>query len=155
MFGRYEHRPARSDDLRLVIGPDGDGLVIHGSGWGAFRGTAPSPLVPSNDPNPYGAAFAVIDAAAQIHSHPNNACVEPMTLDTYRWRVGDPIPEAPRMESNFDLGEVWSIGVGSVGSCALYFLGLITRSFSAALVDADSVEIETSHARPCSLGRRP
>ena len=142
MFGRYEQRPARSDELRLVIGPDGDGLVIHGSGWGAFRGTAPSPLVPSNDPNPYGAAFAVIDAAAQIQQHPNNACVEPMTLDTYRWRVGDPIPEAPRMESNFDLGEVWSIGVGSVGSCALYFLGMITRSFSAVLVDADSVEIE-------------
>ena len=65
-----------------------------------------------------------------------------MTLDTYRWRVGDPLPEAPRLESNFDLGEVWSIGVGSVGSCALFFLGLITRSFSAVLVDADSVEIE-------------
>ena len=78
----------------------------------------------------------------RYNSGPNNAYVEPMTLDTYRWRVGHPLPEAPRMESNFDLGEVWSIGVGSVGSCALYFLGLITRSFSAVLVDADSVEIE-------------
>lgn len=160
MFGRYEQRQARSDDLRLVIGPYGDGLVIHGSGWGAFRGMARSPLVPSNDPNPYGAAFAVIDAAAQIQQHPSNAYVEPMTLDTYRWRVGDPLPEAPQMESPFDLGEMWSIGVGSVGSCALYFLGLITRSFSAVLVDADNVEIENItrsplFSWPAALGEEP
>lgn len=148
MFGRYEQRPGRSDDLRLVIGSDGDGLVIHGSGWGAFRGTAPSPLVPSSDPNPFGAAFAVIDAAAQIQRHPNDGYVEPMTLDTLHWRVGAPLPEAPRMESNFDLGEVWSIGVGSVGSCALYFLGLITRDLSAVLVDADTVEIENITRSP-------
>jgi len=160
MFGRYEQRPARSDDRRLVVGTADDGLVIRGSGWAAFRGTAPSPLAPSNYPNPYGAAFAVIDAAAQIQQHPNNAYVEPMTLDTYRWRVGNPNPESPRMESPFDLGEMWSIGVGSVGSCALYFLGLVTRSFSAVLVDADSIEIENItrsplFSWPAALGEEP
>ena len=141
-FGRYEQRAPRSEDLRLVIGPRGNGLVVHGSGWGAYRGSGPSPLAQSDDPNPYGAAFAVINAAAQIQQHPNNEYVEPMSLDTYLWRVGNPPPEAPRMESNFDLGEMWSIGVGSVGSCALFFLGLITRNFRAVLVDGDNVEIE-------------
>ena len=53
MFGQYESRAAHEDDLRLVIGPEGDGLVIHGSGWGAYRGTEPSPLMPPVDPNPY------------------------------------------------------------------------------------------------------
>ena len=142
MFGRYEQRPARSDDLRLVIGSDGDGLVIHGSGWGAYRGTKPSPLMQSDDPNPYGAAFAVIDTAAHIQQQPKNPYVGSMTLDTYRWQVGDPSLDAPRMESNFDLGEVWSIGLGSVGSCALFFLSLITRNFKAVLVDGDNMEIE-------------
>ena len=46
------------------------------------------------------------------------------------------------MEPRFELGDVWSIGVGSVGSCALFFLGLITRNFRAVLVDRDNVEIE-------------
>ena len=63
-FGQYAQRPPNNSDLRLVIGPDGDGLVIHGSGWGAYRGSAASPLTQTNEPNPFGAAFAVIDAAA-------------------------------------------------------------------------------------------
>ena len=37
---------------------------------------------------------------------------------------------------------MWSIGVGSVGSCALFFLGLITRNLRAVLVDRDNVKIE-------------
>ena len=142
MFGQYEQRPARSDDLRLVIGPDGDGLVAHGSGWGAYRGSGPSPLAQSDDPNPYGAAFAVIDAAAQIQLHPDGSGMESASMDTYLWRAGMPSIEAPSMEPSFELGELWSIGVGSVGSCALFFLGLITRNLRAVLVDRDNVEIE-------------
>ena len=34
------------------------------------------------------------------------------------------------------------IGIGSVGSCALFFLGLITGAFHAVLVDRDFVEVE-------------
>ena len=30
---RCEQRPAQDDDLRLVIGPVGNGLVVHGCGW--------------------------------------------------------------------------------------------------------------------------
>ena len=142
MFGQYEPRAAHSKDLRLVIGPNGDGLVVHGNGWCAYRGTERSPLMQSDDTNPFGAAFAVIDAAAQIQRQPKNPYRGSMTLDTYRWAVGGPSLDAPRMRSNFDLGEVWSIGVGSVGSCALFFLSLITRNFKAVLVDGDKMEIE-------------
>ena len=42
----------------------------------------------------------------------------------------------------FELGELWSIGVGSVGSCALFFLSLITRAFHAVLVDGDTAKVE-------------
>ncbi|MDE0655908.1 MAG: ThiF family adenylyltransferase [Acidimicrobiaceae bacterium] len=141
-FGKYDQRPARKDDLRIVIGPCGDGLVAHGSGWAAYLGTEPSPLAQKDNPNPYGAAFSVIAAAAQIQAHPDAAAAEPMTLDTFRWRVGTPSPEEPQIEPNFELGNVWSIGLGSVGSCALFFLALITRCFSAVLVDRDNIEVE-------------
>ena len=46
------------------------------------------------------------------------------------------------MPDGFELGEIWCIGVGSVGSCALFFLSLVTRSFEAVLVDGDKVKIE-------------
>ena len=140
--GKYEQRAARTEDLRLVIGSGGDGLVVHGSGWGAYRGFGPSPLLQSDDPNPFGAAFAVIDAAAQIQLHPDGSGIESESMDTYLWRSGIPSADTPSMEPCFELGDVWSIGVGSVGSCALFFLGLITRNFRAVLVDCDNVEIE-------------
>ena len=141
-YGQYEQRAARAEDLRLVIGPGGDGLVIHGSGWGSYRGSEPSPLAQPRDPNPYGAAFAVIDAAAQIQLHPDGSEIESALMDTYLWQAGSLPAEAPSMQPSFELGELWSIGVGSVGSCALFFLSLITRSFRTVLVDRDNVEIE-------------
>ena len=141
-FGKHEQRVASTEDLRLVIGSRGDGLVVHGSGWGAYRGHGSSPLLQSDDPNPFGAAFAVIDAAAQIQLHPDASGVESEAMDTYLWRAGIPSADTPRMEPRFELGNVWSIGVGSVGSCALFFLGLITQNFRSVLVDRDNVEIE-------------
>ena len=38
-YGSYGERPAMMDDLRLHIGPRGNGLVVHGSGWGAYCGS--------------------------------------------------------------------------------------------------------------------
>ena len=64
-YGRYEQRPAQIEDLRLVVGPAGDWLVVHGSGWDAYYGKEPSPLSPSDELNPFGSAFAVIAAASR------------------------------------------------------------------------------------------
>ncbi len=142
LYGQHKQRTAHSDDLRLVIGPSGDGLVVHGSGWGAFRGTGRSPLENSNDLNPFGAAFAVVAAAAQLQQDPQVGLVAPLSVDTYLWKAGLPPSEAPKVPHDFHLGELWCIGVGSVGSCALFFLPLVTRSFHAVLVDKDKVEPE-------------
>ena len=43
-YGCYEERPAVVEDLCLSIGPTGDGLVIHGTGWAAYCGAEPSPV---------------------------------------------------------------------------------------------------------------
>ena len=147
-YGRYEQRSARPEDLRLVIGPDGDGLVAHGCGWGAFRGTQSSPLGQPQDLNPYGAAFAVIAAAAHLQLDPQVEDVEPVSVDTYLWQAGLPSSKAPKVSPDFNLGELWCIGVGSVGSSSLFFLNLITRAFHAVLVDRDPVKIENVTRSP-------
>lgn len=141
-FGRYERRAAHAEDVRLVVGPAGPGLVAHGSGWAAYYGTGPSPLTQSDEPNPYGAALAVIAAAAQIQRHPYETPDVVQFLDSYHWQPGVTPSEAPTVAPDFELGELWSVGVGSVGSCALFFLSLITRAFRAVLIDRDDVEVE-------------
>ena len=147
-FGRHERRAAQSGDLRVVIGPGGDGLIAHGCGWTAYRGTEPSPLAESDELNPFGAAFAVIAAAAELQQNPHAAAVERVLVDTYRWQGGLLSADSPKVTPGFELGELWCVGVGSVGSSALFFLSLITRAFDAVLVDGDTVILENVTRSP-------
>ena len=140
--GRYEERPAMVEDLCLSIGSSGNGLVIHGSGWAAYCGSEPSPLEQSDEANPFGAAFAVISAASRLQMNPQAKDFEPKVVDTYLWRAGLPSPGTPETSADFEIGELWCVGAGSVGSCSLFFLSLATRAFRAVLVDPDSVEVE-------------
>ena len=141
-YGRYKQRPSMPGDLRVSIGPSGDGLVVHGSGWGAYCGSEPSPLLCSDEANPFGAAFAVIAAAARLQLDPHAGGFEPSMVDTYLWRAGFPSPETPKILPGFKIGELWCVGAGSVGSCSLFFLTLATRDFHAVLVDCDKVKVE-------------
>ena len=84
-YGRYEHRPSQTGDLRLMLGPNGDGLVVHGSGWGAYCGMGPSPVPQSDELNPFGAAFAVVAAASRLLQAMQAATIEPVLVDTYTW----------------------------------------------------------------------
>ena len=84
-YGCYEQRPPQTGDLRLVLGPDGDGLVVHGSGWGAYCGMEPSPVPQSYELNPFGAAFAVVAAASRLAQDMDTATIEPVLVDAYTW----------------------------------------------------------------------
>ena len=140
-YGHHEQRKARTEDLRLTVGPAGHGLVIHGSGWASYYGPEPSPLTQSDEPNPFGAAFAVITAAAHVQRRPRET-PSGRCLDVFHWQTGAIPSEVPTVTRDFELGELWSVGVGSVGSCALFFLSLITRAFRAILIDRDKVKVE-------------
>ena len=108
-YGCYEQRPARTHDLRLVLGPNGDGLVVHGSGWGAYCGREPSPVLQSDELNPFGAAFAVVAAASRLPQDVQAATIEPVLVDTYSWRTGLAASRAVTVSPNFDLGELWGV----------------------------------------------
>ena len=141
-YGLYEQRPPGPGDLRLVLGSNGDGLVVHGAGWGAYCGREPSPILQSDELNPFGAAFAVVAAASRLTQDMEVTSIEPVLVDTYTWSTDLASSGAAIVTPHFDLGELWCIGVGSVGSCALFFLSLATRAFQAVLVDRDVVKIE-------------
>ena len=141
-YGQYERRSARDGDVRLTVGKSGQGLVMHGSGWGAYCGTDPSPLEATDETNPFGAAFSVIRAAAELQRNPRLDAARSSVTDTYLWQNGMPRLGGVVVTPDFEIGELWSVGVGSVGSCALFFLSLITRAFHAVLIDKDTVEIE-------------
>ena len=97
----------------------------------------------SDELNPFGAAFAVVAAASRLPRDMEEATIEPVLVNAYNLeRTGLAPCDAATVSPEFDLGELWCIGVGSVGSCALFFLGLVTRAFHAVLVDGDVVKVE-------------
>ena len=147
-YGQRESRGPMPGDLRIFIGPKGEGVVAHGSGWEAYSGTGQSPLRSENHQNPFGAAFAAIMAAARIQIDPKADQFVQTTVDTYTWGVVTKDLPSPSNPTGFEVGELWCIGVGSVGSCALFFLSLATQNFHAALVDRDNVEVENVTRSP-------
>ena len=147
-YGQYESRGPIPGDCRVFIGPKGDGIVVHGSGWEAYSGTGQSPLSSQNHQNPFGAAFAAIMAAARIQINPNAEQFERTTVNTYTWNVATRDLLGPPKPTEFVVGELWCVGVGSVGSSALFFLSLATQDFHAALVDRDNVEVENVTRSP-------
>ena len=72
----------------------------------------------------------VVAAASRLPQDMEAATIEPVLVNTYNWSTDLASSGAATVSPHFDLGELWCIGIGSVGSCALFFLGLVTRAFS-------------------------
>lgn len=133
-------RKARSSDFVLHIGRRGGPVNVHGSGWNAFVGNSPSPVITSPDPNPVGPAFASIIAATRLFRANLFAIRGDQSLNAYSWTQNiDGMREQPFVVEP-DLGNIWFIGAGSVGSSAIYFLPFATCKFSPTVVDMDRVE---------------
>lgn len=147
--GSFEVRGKRQGDYVLTLGRNSDLATVHGSGWNAFVGRGPSPLPDSNQPNPVGPALAVIIAVARLFALEMTPMDGPHLFNAFNWRseiIDD--NAAPSLSETPDLGSIWSVGSGSVGTAALYFLALATRCFSAALFDMDRVKIENLDRSP-------
>src|SRR5262245_10273456 len=121
-FGRFCLRGPRAADYRLHLGKFGHDVVAHGGGWSALVGNGPSPLPDDSDENPIGAALAAVLAVSQIFAREFSAPQTATTLNALSWDsrvVGNPAVGLPA-----GLGTILIAGAGSVGTAALYFLGL-------------------------------
>jgi hypothetical protein len=126
----------------------GTGRIIHGSGWNVYIGEGPSPVEETNETNPIGPALAVIVEAANIFMHefkvPNNRFM----CNAFLWTENlVSLSEAPVLRKN-DLGAIWTVGTGSVGTSIIYFLALTGSPMFSTLFDMDSVEIENLDRSP-------
>ncbi len=136
----YAIRSTEEGDFHFHLGPDGADFVVHGAGWNAYVGPAPSPLFAVDETNGMGAALAVILASAHLFRDPFAPFAVPFVCNTFDWQEVA-ATRMPAFRRDRSLGHIFVAGLGSVGSSALYFLSLVTRNFSATLVDMDKVTI--------------
>jgi len=134
-------------DYRFHLGRTGGTINVHGSGWNAWFGTGASPLLDGEETNGTGSCLAVVLAASQVFVHPFNVHTGAFVANALNWRA-EPVLHAPLLGCPIDLGSIWTLGVGSVGSAALYFLTLATRSFAPVLIDMDRVKLHNITRSP-------
>ncbi len=146
-FGMFELRHAQAGDYVVHLGRENSPASTHGSGWGSFVGPGGSPLASSDDNNPVGPAFAVIVVAARLFGLNLEPLDGPYLFNTFNWTNAAPSDNEP-FPSNLDLGQLWCVGAGSVGTAALYFITLATREFASVVFDMDEVKIENLDRSP-------
>jgi len=154
--GRYERWSAQCQEPYLVhLGPNGNRQVVHGAGWLAYLGPPVSPLPREGlDPyNPVGPAFAAIAATTHLFIHRFIPPRISRIFDCYSWSSWDRVeerlgPPGPTIPDHLELGDVWTIGCGSVGSAVLYFLGLSGAHFAASLFDMKNVGLHNITRSP-------
>ncbi len=146
--GRFGQRPSQPGDYSLRLGPTGDRFVAHGSGWGAYIGPEPSPIQPSDPPNPFGPAFAAVIAAAHLFATDFGAPPARSLFSTLDWSMEWRAHGEPQPIGGMPIGTLWVAGTGSVGTAILYFLTLLTRSFSCTLFDMDEVKVHNLDRSP-------
>jgi hypothetical protein len=131
------------------LGRDHSAATVHGSGWNAFIGPGASPLPDSDQPNPIGPALAAIIAVARIFALQMEAMDGPYLFNAFNWQSRIILDRCvPRFDPAPDLGSIWAVGLGSVGTAVLYFLTLLTNRFSAALFDMDFVKVQNLDRSP-------
>jgi hypothetical protein len=138
----YQFRTPDKNDYVLNIGPKGGRVNVHSSGWFAFVGTSSSPLSPNIVLNPIGACLASIMAVTLLFDTTPRPITRNYVFDAFQWRVNCEMFTEYHYTAFPALGDLWFLGIGSVGSCALYFLSLATRHYFPTLIDMDDVQIE-------------
>lgn len=147
-FAPFDCRAEMPRDYIVRLGTVGKGRIVHGSGWNIYIGSGDSPISSSNDLNPVGPILSVIIKAAIIFFHNFNTPTKSYLFNALHWSNGMlPIGEGT-LPNDIDLGTIWTVGVGSVGTSALYFLALTTAIMDLTLFDMDRVKVENMDRSP-------
>ena len=143
--GRFVADELSADDFQFHCGRAGE-YAIDGSGWNAYCGPGPSPLPDEMDGNPFGACLAVAIAAAHLFRTPFAPFEKAFVCNALDWTEAA-APQSPPIP-DVDLGAIFFVGAGSVGTAALYYLTLATRRFAPSLFDMDHVKIHNVSRSP-------
>jgi len=144
--GDFSVGAAEEGDYIITLGRSGGPWVAHGSDWSAYVGPEPSPLPEPTHPNIFGAALGAITAAALVFGERFPETVRERTANLFSY-ANSAIQALPP-PTNVNIGELWFVGVGSVGSSAAYFLAMTGLKFSGILFDMDKVKVENLDRSP-------
>ncbi|MDA2928381.1 ThiF family adenylyltransferase [Acidobacteria bacterium AH-259-O06] len=80
-------------------------------------------------------------AAARLFVHDFNSPSFTLLLNAFDWSdASGHVDSVPPLPGTLDLGDIWMVGTGSVGTSILFFLTLSTQNFSTTLFDMDQVK---------------
>lgn len=148
-YGKFCCRQPRKEDYVIYFGKTGFSNLAHGSGWNFYLGPTSSPLTNDETINPVGpvlsAVLAVSEAFRTRLAKPSGKAI---LFNALTWETRVLKPDVAPLPSQLDLGELWTVGTGSVGTAILYFLSLATHNFSAALFDMDKVKTHNLDRSP-------
>lgn len=144
--GYFRVRTQSSSDYLINVGAGDANIKAVGSGWLAYAGPGPAPFSIIVDDNPFGAMFAAILAAAQLFIGRFPVAPKTQFVNTLTWAT-DAGGGNPPLE-NASSGRLMGVGLGSVGSAAMYFLALASARFSADLIDHDVVKTHNLDRSP-------
>ena len=147
-YGRFECRPHRGQDYLVHLGTNGAERIVHGTGWNTYIGPGPSPLRQAAAPNPIGPAMAAILVAAVAFRTNLDSYSETVQLNGFDWEHSSIDARSTELLVDPELGNIWTVGTGSVGTAILYFLTLATHGFSTVLFDMDRVKIHNLDRSP-------
>jgi hypothetical protein len=147
-FAPFDCRAEMSGDYIVRLSSTGKNRIVHGSGWNIYTGYGDSPILNSNDLNPVGPALSVIIEAGNIFFHTFNAPLESHLFNALHWSNGMLPVEEGILPKHIDFGTIWTVGTGSVGTSALYYLALISKTINLTLFDMDRVKVENMDRSP-------
>jgi len=147
-FAHFDCRTEIPRDYIVRLGTTGKDRIVHGSGWNIYIGPSDSPISSSNDLNPVGPALSVIIEAANIFFHLFNLPKKSYLLNALHWSNGMLPVSKGTLPNDIDFGTIWTVGVGSVGTSALYCLALTSGTMDLTLFDMDRVKVENMDRSP-------
>jgi len=132
----------------LSVGRAQGDVCARGAGW--LAQVSDAILLPPDhtSTNPIGPALAATWATSQVFQlavFPEHR-FRPATINAWGWQAEAPV-SGPEVR-DLDLGVVWTVGTGSVGTAALHFLALATPHWHARLSDHDVVKLENISRSP-------
>lgn len=160
-FGWVRGPTEREYDCVLAIGnPDIDlpaapTVLVDGGGWEArVVRSGPVDRPTERDPNPIGpittACLGIAEAFKTVNGASEQQLSEAVIYDAFAHEVvaRDETVKHPPVPDPLKLGTVQMVGVGSVGSAAVHFLGRLPVEGRVQLVDHDAVELVNLNRSP-------
>jgi hypothetical protein len=161
-FGKFAFEAIRTPNTGYVLKvgglPAGEPVdfTINADGWDVYAGVGDRvPDLAGNNENPTGPSFAACVGAADAFkvATGQEAAVRVRNLglclfDLRRLNGSGSSADLPAMPRQLALGTAQIIGLGSVGSAAIYLLRMTKIEGDLWLIDHDNVEVENLNRSP-------